>query len=538
MADDFVSYTYQGKQRKMRYKDFVFLNDLWEKVQKKIIPEHIFDEFVRKIDLTSPRKIAEDGFLEYYSQTKGIEVKPKSNPKQSFDIGYLETKFPSVSVEQEFRLLNNEGKVVRSIKECGNFNEKINSAISKCFDPYYVGEIFENNVLRMSDKISALTGKNFIKSLQKLSDNVSRKRTLIGQRLMKNSLLFIDPELEVVEIRSPPCYNPESLRDFLDLSRQAIDEVKGEYLVTPSCILQNNGWYTANVNIHLGIPNMQTISELGFELDIKKFQQVPLVMANSIRDIYSLISASSRNSFNSELNMLWFDKFMQIKSYYKHTQNKDFMIGNKFSWKNYDRQVSHDFRPNVGIRNYGTVEINIDPQSSVDEIVSDAFSFASVSFNSVIEFLKSGKEITRNFSNDSLELHVLKTEIANAVDEKEISAILPNPELKKLMKDKKTKDYISEIFSYDALVADSFVEALISQNFLKKIPVHEFRKQIIARSLDSELFETRNFKDLMMPEQQECGSNTQSKFNDITEMLHASSENFFVKNKKWRTANA
>ena len=536
MSSSFVEYIYKGKQCKIRYSDFAFLNVLWEKVEKKIIPESIFDGFVKGINLENPKKPVEDGFMNYFSQTQGIKAKPLAESKTSVDLGYLVTKFPSVSVEQEFRLLKNDGKIIHNPNEHKKYHEKINKAISKVFDASYIGSIFEDNVLRMAENLSSFIGSK--KSLERLSASVQEKRKAVGQKLMDKFLLFVDPEIEVIEIRSPPCYDPESLRDFLDLSRQAIDEVKGDNIIVPSCILQNNNYYTANVNVHIGIPSLQTISEMGFEIDIKKFTQIPLVMANALRDVYFLISGASRNSFNNDTRMLWFDKFMQVRAYYRKEKKNDFMIGKKFTWKDYERQISSDFRPNIGIRNYGTVEINMDPQSSVDEIVSDAFSFASVAFLSVMEYLRTGKTTSRDFSSDSLELHVLKTELAGAVDEKELSAVLPAPSLKKLLKDKKTRTFINSLFSSENTgIADSFLESLINQGFLEKVPAQDFRKEIIARSLDTELvFNTKDFEKIMMPEKQECGSNTQKKIEDPVEILNKSSENFFHKNKKWRTS--
>lgn len=472
-------------------------------------------------------------FLKAASEVGGMKASPVSHRKESnreekIFLGYPTLPPLAFGVEWEIRGLKN-GRVNLRL---GDLKEKIERKISSMIDPIELGRMYEDGFLISLDTYKSVFGtsaQEFGTRLRTISD----RRREIGRLIQDKLFYFTDPhEFEVLEVRSPPCSDPQSLERFLFLTKDVINEVQRttDFSFVPFGVIDNETLYSANINVHVKIPTPQDLKSLGFNVSYRDYSKVPLIMANTLRNYYAVLTSHSRNSVRQNSELYWLEKFMQIREYQstlEEGEQKDFMVGNRFTWRNFNRSVSGLFRPNVGLRNeYWTIEVNMDGQASVPEISADAQLIAGLAFKQ-LEVLDNKQGVERNYLTPEIERIILNEELAWTVQKKNPVAFLP------AMSD--VKDF-TRVLEYTIVKDPSVaIESMVDSGILKQVPMSQVRSDI-AKYVAQFWKPTSAVLSLMTTTQPESGSYRQkveTEKSGYQEMVAKSSDNLY-KDKKWR----
>lgn len=499
-----------------------FPNDFW-------LPSHI-DALVKQSRdeiLSGAENLSklDPKYLNALSGIKGMRASPVKPRMEDVFLGYPSLPPYAFAVEWEFRGLKN-GHINLGLKE---MKEKIERKISSSVDPEELGRMYEDGFSVSLEKHQSVFGVNSSKIYQRMIP-VSERRREIGRLISDRLFLFTDPDdNELLEIRSPPCGDPQSLEKFLNVATEAIGEAQasGKWEFVPFGVVDGDTLFSANMNVHIKIPTPEDLKLLGYSIEAERYKEVPLVMANAIRNYYAVLSSHSRNSMRPESKIWWLEKFLQVREFQDHHGGKDFMVGDRFSWDNYDRSVSGMFRPNIGIRKeYWTIEVNMDGQGSVPEILSDAQLIASIAYKQ-LETFSGKKNIERDYLAPGIEDMILNEELSRVILTKRPRALIPS-----MNEAKDFENIISYSLRRDVSAA---VESLVESDLLKEIPMSQVRSELAEYS--SKLWDPKpDVLNLMTADKPESGSHRQrleAEKHGYKEMVAKASENLY-ENRKWR----
>ena len=167
---------------------------------------------------------------------------------------------------------------------------EIERKIASMVDPEELGKLYEEGFSISLERYQSIYGVS-ARKLEKLARS-ERKRE-IGRIIRDKLILFADMDVpQILEIRSPPCGEPESLREFLSIAKEAISEAQktSDLTFVPFAIAQDNVWYPANINVHIKIPTPDDLRLLGYEIEEWRYREIPLQMANALRNYYSILA--------------------------------------------------------------------------------------------------------------------------------------------------------------------------------------------------------------------------------------------------------
>lgn len=505
-----------------------FPNDFWATKQMDNLVSQSRNEIL------SGTEKAEKFDLNYLNAVSGIRgmraqpINANAGNVEDVFLGYPSLPPYAFAVEWELRAMR-DGHVDLDLDKV---KDKIQKRIASLVDPDELGRIYEDGFAVCLERYQSLFGES--PQLLKRMDSVSERRREFGRMINEKLFLFTDPrDIQILEIRSPPCGDPQTLERFLGIAKEAVAEVHETTDTTfvPFGVVDNDTMFSANVNVHVKIPTPEDLTLLGYSVSPCQYNEVPLIMANAVRNHYAVLSSHSRNSIRPSSKIWWLEKFMQIIEHQRHADSKnlrkDFMVGDRFSWENYSRSMSHLFRPNIGVRSeYWTIEVGLDGQGSVPEILSDAQMIAGVAYKQ-LETLSGKRSVERDYLSDEIERIILNEEMARTVLQRKPMALLPSLS--------GTSDF-SNVLSY-ALNRDlpAALCSMVESGLLKEVPMSKVRSDIAQYAID--IWKPQpTVSDLMTAERPESGSYRQrveSEDHGYSEMILKSTEHLY-KDRKWR----